>query len=120
MDIHVGSIPFKWTDKNLEALFEEYGEVTSAKIIIDKITRQNKGFGFVTMPDDEAAMKAIERLHMAEFDDRQITVAPSLPKGEVRKPQRSGPSSNDKKKGPREFKSENHKKSVPPWMRKEY
>ncbi len=50
MDIHVGSIPFKWTEKNLIALFEEYGEVESAKIVIDKITRQNKGFAFVNMP----------------------------------------------------------------------
>ena len=51
MDIYVGSIPFKWKDKNLLELFSPYGEVNEVKIVIDKITRQNKGFGFVTMED---------------------------------------------------------------------
>ncbi len=120
MDIHVGSIPFKWTEKNLIALFEEYGEVASAKIVMDKITRQNKGFAFVNMPNDDEAMVAIQKLNGAEYDERTITVAASLPKIEVRKPQRSAPQSSTKKKGPMEFKSEKHKNSVPPWMRKEY
>lgn len=120
MDIHVGSIPFKWTEKNLIALFEEYGEVESAKIVIDKITRQNKGFAFVNMPNDEEAMTAIQQLNGAEFEERNITVAPSLAKIEIRKPQRSAPQTSAKKKGPMEFKSDKHKKSVPPWMRKEY
>ena len=60
MDIYVGSISFKWEDKKLREVFEAYGEVESAKIIIDKITRQNKGFGFVTMPNDEEAKTAIK------------------------------------------------------------
>ena len=52
MDIYVGGLPFKMTEKELRSMFENYGEVESAKIIIDKITRQNKGFGFVTMPNN--------------------------------------------------------------------
>lgn len=118
MDIYVGSIPFKWKDKDLETLFEEYGEVNSAKIVIDKITRQNKGFGFVSMDDDEAAMKAIDRLNGSEHEGRQIVVNASLPKVEIRKPQRSSP--NKPPRAPMDFKSDKHKKSVPPWMRKEY
>ena len=59
MDIYVGSIPFKWKDKNLLELFSPYGEVNEVKIVIDKITRQNKGFGFVTMEDDAQAKAAI-------------------------------------------------------------
>ncbi|MBC7884550.1 MAG: RNA-binding protein [Saprospiraceae bacterium] len=120
MDIHITGIPFKWSEKNIKEIFGEYGEVTSVKIIIDKITRQNKGFGFVTMPDNEAALKAIERINGAEFEGRRITVSPSVPKGSIKKPLRTSTSQSDKKRSPKEFKSEKHKKSLPPWLRKEY
>jgi RNA recognition motif-containing protein len=60
MDIFVGSLPFKLKKTQLRELFEKYGEVTSATIIIDNITRQNKGFGFVEMPDEKQAYKAIK------------------------------------------------------------
>lgn len=49
MEIFVGSIPFKFKEKDLIDLFSPYGEVISATIIINKSTRQNKGFGFVEM-----------------------------------------------------------------------
>lgn len=117
MDLYVGSIPFKWNDKNLIELFEQFGEVSSAKIIIDKITRQNKGFGFVTMPDDHKAQIAITALHGVEFEGRTIIVNPSMPKGDYQKPLRTSPAA---KKKPMEFKSEKHKKTLPPWLRKEY
>ena len=79
MDIYAGGISFKWTDKKLREIFEAYGEVSSATIIIDKITRQNKGFGFVTMPNDEQAKAAINALNNAEMDDRKIIVTKSQP-----------------------------------------
>ena len=79
MDIHVGSIPFKWKDAKLREIFEAYGEVESAKIIIDKITRQNKGFAFITMPNDDEAKAAIKGLNNAEMDERKITVTKSEP-----------------------------------------
>jgi RNA recognition motif-containing protein len=79
MDIYVGSISFKWEDKKLREIFGAYGEVESAKIIIDKITRQNKGFGFVTMPNDEEAKAAIKALNGAEMDERKIIVTKSDP-----------------------------------------
>lgn len=119
MDIYVGSIPFKWKDQDVRIIFETYGEVASAKIVIDKITRQNKGFGFVTMPNHEEANQAINALNGAEYEGRSIIVNPSVPKGEIRKPQRGFAQKSDKKM-PMEFKSDKHKKSVPPWMRKEY
>jgi RNA recognition motif-containing protein len=118
MDIYIGSIPFKWKDKNLLDLFEPYGEVLSAKIIIDKITRQNKGFGFVTMTDDAAAQNAIKSLNGTEIEGRNIIVNPSMPKGEIQRPQRKSP--KDTGKISKEFKSDKHKKSLPPWLRKEY
>lgn len=79
MDIYVGSLPFKIKENALKEIFEKYGEVASVKIIIDKITRQNKGFGFITMPDDEAAELAIEALNGTEIMERQIIVSKSEP-----------------------------------------
>ncbi len=119
MDLYVGSIPFKWKDKDLYDLFSPFGEVISAKIIIDKITRQNKGFGFVTMATDLAGQNAITALHGTEHEGRSIIVNPSLPKGEIQKPQRQKPEGKTQKK-PTEFKSDKHKKTLPPWLRKEY
>lgn len=74
MDIFVGSLPFKLKETELKQLFESYGEVTSAKIIIDQITRQNKGFGFVEMPNDNEAEKAIAALNGSELSGRTIVV----------------------------------------------
>ena len=77
MDIFVGSLPFKLNEKKLKELFEPYGEVESVKIIIDKITRQNKGFGFVVMPNDVEANAAIKALDGSEVMDRLIIVSKS-------------------------------------------
>lgn len=79
MEIYVGSIPFKWKEKQMQELFESFGEVTSATIIKDKMTRQNKGFGFVTMPDDIQALAAIQALNDQEFLGRKIIVKVSVP-----------------------------------------
>lgn len=77
MDIFVGSLPFKIKSDQLKALFEEFGEVESVKIIIDKITRQNKGFGFVVMPNHHEAKLAIESLNGKEIMGRTIIVSVS-------------------------------------------
>lgn len=75
MDIFVGSIPFKLKEKELRALFEKFGEVTSVKIVKDKVTRQNKGFGFVEMPDEDAVRNAIHELNGTELMGREIEVS---------------------------------------------
>ncbi|MFY7830011.1 MAG: RNA recognition motif domain-containing protein [Flectobacillus sp.] len=80
MDIYVSSLPFKLKEAGLKALFETHGEVESVKIIIDKITRQSKGFGFVTMPNEEEAKVAIEALHGSELDGRILIVSESQQK----------------------------------------
>ena len=85
MNIFIGSLPFSLKEDELREFFEEFGEVTSAKIITDKFTGRSKGFGFVEMPDDEAAKKAIEDLNGAEVSGRTIVVN----KAEERK-ERSG------------------------------
>lgn len=74
MNIFCGSLPFSLEESELKGFFEEYGEVSSARIITDKFSGRSKGFGFVEMPDDEAAKKAIEELDGAEVNGRAIVV----------------------------------------------
>jgi RNA recognition motif-containing protein len=74
MDIFVGSLSFKLRESELREAFEKYGKVSSAKIIIDKITRQSKGFGFVEMPDEVEARAAINGLNGAEMYGRPLIV----------------------------------------------
>jgi len=74
MNIFVGSLPFNLQEAELQGVFEEYGEVTSCKIITDKFSGRSKGFGFIEMSDDEAAKKAIEELNGAEIGGRAIVV----------------------------------------------
>ena len=68
MNIFVGSLPFKIEESELQEIFEEYGEVTSVKIITDRATGRSKGFGFVEMTNEEEAKKAIEELNNAEIE----------------------------------------------------
>ncbi len=80
MNIYIGNLPFNLDEENLKEIFEEYGEVTSAKIIVDKFTGRGKGFGFVEMSDDEEATKAIQELNNAEVGGRNIKVNESKPR----------------------------------------
>jgi len=80
MDIFVGSLSFKLKESELREAFEKFGEVSSAKIIIDKITRQSKGFGFVEMPDEEQAKLAIRELNGVEMYGRPLVVNESQKK----------------------------------------
>jgi RNA recognition motif-containing protein len=82
MNIYVGSLHFKMSEAELREVFEEYGEVTSAKIIIDKYSGKSKGFGFVEMPNDAEAKKAIEELNGAEVSGRNIIVNESIERAE--------------------------------------
>jgi len=74
MNIFVGSLPFSIKETELKEFFEEYGEVASVKIITDKFSGRSKGFGFIEMPDDESAQKAINELNGAEVAGRKIVV----------------------------------------------
>jgi RNA recognition motif-containing protein len=84
MNIYVGSLHFKMNEAELKEIFEEYGEVTSAKIIIDKYSGKSKGFGFVEMPNDAEAKKAIEELNGAEVSGRNIIVNESIERADRR------------------------------------
>jgi len=80
MNIYIGNLPFNLKEEELKEIFEEYGEVSSAKIISDKFTGRSKGFGFVEIENDEAAQKAIEELNNAEVGGRNIKVNESKPR----------------------------------------
>jgi RNA recognition motif-containing protein len=95
MNIYVSNLSFAVQDEDLMSYFAEYGEVSSAKVIMDKFTNRSKGFGFVEMSDDEAAKKAIAELDGATVDGRAIKVAEARPK-EERKPRPSYSNSNNR------------------------
>jgi len=82
MNIYVSNLSFAVQDEDLREFFAEYGEVTSAKIITDKLTQRSRGFGFVEMPDDTAAEKAIKELDGGMVDGRAIKVTVAKPKEE--------------------------------------
>jgi RNA recognition motif-containing protein len=82
MNIYVSNLSFNVQDEDLKGLFTPYGEVTSAKIINDKVTGQSRGFGFVEMSDETAAKKAMAELNDATVDGRNIKVMEAKPKEE--------------------------------------
>ncbi|GHT77623.1 RNA-binding protein [Bacteroidia bacterium] len=81
MNIFVAGLSFKVNDADLANLFEEYGQVSSARVITDRMTGKSKGYGFVEL-DDESGAKAIEDLNGAEYDGRTISVSEARPKEE--------------------------------------
>jgi RNA recognition motif-containing protein len=82
MNIYVGNLSWSMTDEDLSSLFTQYGSVTSAKILKDKMNGRSKGFGFVEMEDDEAAKTAIANLNETEIQGRKLIVNESQPRPE--------------------------------------
>lgn len=82
MNIYVGNLPFRFSNEDLAALFRRHGEVESAEIILDRDTGRSRGFGFVTMNDDEAARRAIEELDGSDVQGRRVTVNEARPRRE--------------------------------------
>jgi len=83
MNIYVGNLNWSMTDSDLQDLFSPYGEVVSAKIVVDKFnSNRSRGFGFVEMADDEAARAAISGLNDLDLSGRKIVVNESTPKPE--------------------------------------
>ena len=82
MNIFVAGLSYQITDADLKELFEEYGEVSSAKIITDRETRRSKGYGFVEMSSDDDGQRAIDELNEAEYDGRTLSVSVARPRTE--------------------------------------
>ena len=80
MDIYVGNLAYATTDEGLRAAFAAYGEVTSARVVPDRMNGRSKGFGFVEMPDRAQAQAAIDALNGQPLDGRPVRVNESQPK----------------------------------------
>ena len=82
MNMYVGNLSYSVTEDDLKTLFTEFGEVESVNIITDKFSGQSKGFGFVEMPDNSEADKAIKALNGSELRGRDIKVNQAKPRSD--------------------------------------
>ena len=80
--LYVGNLSFETGNSELEKLFEPFGTVQSAQVIMDRDTGRSKGFGFVEMGSDQEAQAAIQALNGAEVEGRTLTVNEARPKTE--------------------------------------
>ena len=79
MNIFVAKLSYETSTETLQSVFEAYGEVESAKIIMDRDTGRSKGYGFVEMPNDDEGTTAIQDLNDSDLDGRQIVVKKADP-----------------------------------------
>ena len=80
MNLYVGNLSYDLSEEDLKSAFEEYGEVTSAKIISDRYSGRSKGFGFIEMTSDDEGKAAIEGLTGKELGGRAIVVNEARPR----------------------------------------
>ena len=80
MRIFVGNLSFNTSDNELRDAFSTYGEVESAQVVTDRETMRSRGFGFVDMPDDDAAQQAISSLNGSEVQGRALNVSEAKPR----------------------------------------
>lgn len=89
MRIYVGNLSYAMSEEELRQVFEDYGQVESATIIMDRDTGQSKGFGFVEMPTESEAQAAIAELNGRQIGGRALTVTEARPRPE--RSDRGGP-----------------------------
>ena len=89
VNLFVGNLAFSATDHTLRQLFEPYGVVDKITVITDRDTGRSKGFGFVEMPESQAATAAIQGLNGTELEGRALTVNEAKPRAPRREPSRS-------------------------------
>jgi RNA recognition motif-containing protein len=102
MKIYVGNLPFSAEDESLKTLFSTFGTVEEANVIKDKFSGRSKGFGFVTITEDEGAKKAIAELNDKDFEGRNIKVSEAKP-FDPDKPRQPRREFNDNNRGPRRY-----------------
>ncbi|MFM2306866.1 MAG: hypothetical protein RLZZ367_1535 [Bacteroidota bacterium] len=79
MNIYVANISFRATENQLKDLFQQFGEVTSVKIVKDRETGRSRGFGFIEMANDAEGQQAIAQLNGNSFQDRNLVVNEARP-----------------------------------------
>lgn len=84
MNIYVANLSYGVNDDDLKELFEEYGQVSSAKVIMDRMSGRSRGFGFVEMDDNAQGQKAIDELNQCEYDGKVISVNVAKPRTDRR------------------------------------
>ena len=80
MNLYISNLSYNISDADLRQLFADYGEITSAKVIMDRETGRSRGFGFVELSDDELAKKAMEELNQASYDGKVINITEARPR----------------------------------------
>ena len=80
MNLYISNLSYNISDEDLRLLFADYGEITSAKVIMDRETGRSRGFGCVELSDDELAKKAIEELNQASYDGKVINITEARPR----------------------------------------
>jgi RNA recognition motif-containing protein len=101
MNIYIANLSYDVNDADLKELFEEYGAVSSAKVITDKFSGKSRGFGFVEMDDNTEAQKAIDGLNQCEYDGKVINVNVAKPRTE----RSGGGSSNNRRSSGGDYNS---------------
>jgi cold-inducible RNA-binding protein len=86
MNIFVGNMAFTTTEQELRQLFESYGTVDAIRVMLDRETGRSRGFGFVEMPDSQAAQEAIAGLNGTSLAGRTLTVNEARPREPRREP----------------------------------
>ena len=84
MNIFIAKLSSDTKSEDLEQLFSKFGEVTSAKVVVDRKTGFSKRYGFVEMANEQAAYEAIDKLNDTELNGSQIVVKMSIPKTDKR------------------------------------
>ena len=79
-NLYIGNLPFSATDESLRAVFEQFGTVSSVKVISDRMTGRSRGFGFIEM--DEGGDAAIEAMNGKELEGRVLTVNEARPRAD--------------------------------------
>jgi cold-inducible RNA-binding protein len=75
MNIYVSNLSFHTTDEDLNSMFGKFGAVSSAKVIMDKVTGRSRGFGFVEMASEDEGKEAMTALNNKEIEGRAISVS---------------------------------------------
>ena len=97
MNIYVGNLPYATTREDLEREFSVFGEVASARIVMDRESGRSKGFGFVEMNNEEEAKQAIEALNGKEIGSRKAVVNEAKPRED--RPRREGGFRGERRSG---------------------
>jgi RNA recognition motif-containing protein len=82
--IYVGNLSFDSSEEDLKGLFATYGDVESAKVIVDQFTNRSRGFGFIEMSNREEGLKAIQALDSKDLGGRTLKVNEAKPKSDNR------------------------------------